>query len=127
MDGGNRCQEIDLEDLSGGVAAFGDLLGMTAAADHTKLQFEVDGAHIVLVDDVLNTGRTIRAVVNELFDFGRPASVRLAVLVDRGGRELPIQPDYVGVRLAVARDLSIELSRGPGGLLSIAVESRSGN
>ena len=60
--------------------------GMTAAADHTKLPFDVDGSHIVLVDDVLYTGRTIRATLNELFDFGRPASVALAVLVDRGGR-----------------------------------------
>ena len=60
--------------------------GMTAAADHTKLPFDVEGSHIVLVDDVIYTGRTIRATLNELFDFGRPASVTLAVLVDRGGR-----------------------------------------
>jgi pyrimidine operon attenuation protein/uracil phosphoribosyltransferase len=58
--------------------------------DATSLPFEIEGRHIVLIDDVLYTGRTIRAVVNELFDFGRPASVQLAVLVDRGGRELPI-------------------------------------
>ncbi|HPG79126.1 MAG TPA: bifunctional pyr operon transcriptional regulator/uracil phosphoribosyltransferase PyrR, partial [Piscinibacter sp.] len=66
--------------------------GMAAGADHTRLPFEVEGRHIVLIDDVLFTGRTTRAVINELFDFGRPASVTLAVLVDRGGRELPIQP-----------------------------------
>ena len=71
--------------------------GLSAGADHTKLPFEVEGRHIVLVDDVLYTGRTIRAAVNELYDFGRPASVSLAVLVDRGGRELPI-----GAALAVA-------------------------
>ena len=64
--------------------------GLSAGADHTKLPFEIEGRHIVLVDDVLYTGRTIRAAVNELYDFGRPASVALAVLVDRGGRELPI-------------------------------------
>ena len=64
--------------------------GLAAGVDQTKLPFDVEGRHIVLVDDVLYTGRTIRAAVNELYDFGRPASVTLAVLVDRGGRELPI-------------------------------------
>ncbi|MGZ5270780.1 MAG: bifunctional pyr operon transcriptional regulator/uracil phosphoribosyltransferase PyrR, partial [Ramlibacter sp.] len=62
--------------------------GLSGSAQ-TELPFDVDGAHIVLLDDVLYTGRTIRAVLNELFDYGRPASVKLAVLVDRGGRELP--------------------------------------
>ena len=76
----------------------------------------------MLVDDVLYTGRSVRAAINELFDFGRPARIELAVLVDRGGRELPIEPTYVGARLAVARDLSIVLSRDGGGALSLAVE-----
>ena len=62
-----------------------------SAGGQTRLPFEVNGAHIILLDDVLYTGRTIRAVVNELYDYGRPARVQLAVLVDRGGRELPIQ------------------------------------
>jgi len=101
--------------------------GLKGGAKRTELGFDVDGATIVLVDDVLYTGRSVRAAINELFDFGRPERIELAVLVDRGGRELPLQPDYVGVRLAVARNLSIELSKGPGGLLSIAVEPRSGN
>jgi pyrimidine operon attenuation protein/uracil phosphoribosyltransferase len=101
--------------------------GLKGGARRTEIGFDVDGATIVLVDDVLYTGRSVRAAINELFDFGRPERLELAVLVDRGGRELPIQPDYVGVRLAVARDLSIELSKGPDGLLSIAVEPRSGN
>jgi len=86
--------------------------GMSAGADHTRLPFEIQGRHIVLVDDVLYTGRTIRAAVNELYDFGRPASVALAVLVDRGGRELPIcaacAPATIelapGQRLSLARD-----------------------
>ena len=86
--------------------------GLSAGADHTKLPFDVEGRHIVLVDDVLYTGRTIRAAVNELYDFGRPASVALAVLVDRGGRELPIAaacaPATIelpaGKRLSLARD-----------------------
>jgi pyrimidine operon attenuation protein/uracil phosphoribosyltransferase len=68
----------------------------------TDLPFAIDGARIVLVDDVLYTGRTIRAAVDALFDYGRPSSVQLAVLVDRGHRELPIRPDYVGKNLPTA-------------------------
>ena len=86
--------------------------GLSAGADHTRLPFEIEGCHVVLVDDVLYTGRTIRAAVNELYDFGRPASVALAVLVDRGGRELPIEASFAvaktelgaGQRLSLARD-----------------------
>eukprot|EP01036_Dinobryon_divergens_P011407 gene11407-15345_t len=65
----------------------------------TQLPFEINGAHLLVVDDVLYTGRTLRAVMNELFDYGRPASIKLAVLVDRGGRELPIQPDFAAARV----------------------------
>ena len=68
----------------------------------TDLDFEIDGATVVLVDDVLYTGRTIRAAIDALFDYGRPARVQLAVLVDRGHRELPIRPDYVGKNLPTA-------------------------
>ena len=77
----------------------------------------------MLVDDVLYTGRSVRAAINELFDFGRPARVELAVLVDRGGRELPIEPTYAGVRLAVARELSIVLSRADDGKLTLTTEA----
>jgi pyrimidine operon attenuation protein/uracil phosphoribosyltransferase len=66
----------------------------------TNLPFEVRGCGIVLVDDVLFTGRTVRAAMGEVWDFGRPAFIKLAVLVDRGHRELPIAPDFVGVRVA---------------------------
>lgn len=62
----------------------------------TNLPFSTDGMRIVLVDDVLNTGRTIRAALNAIFDYGRPACIELAALIDRGGREVPIQPDHVG-------------------------------
>ena len=72
----------------------------------------LDDRHIILVDDVLHTGRTIRAALNEIFDYGRPASVILAVLVDRSGRELPIQPDVVGLRPALDPDQHITLT-GP--------------
>ncbi|MDP2312755.1 MAG: bifunctional pyr operon transcriptional regulator/uracil phosphoribosyltransferase PyrR [Pseudomonadota bacterium] len=68
----------------------------------TDLPFEVSGCGIVLVDDVLFTGRTVRAAMGEVWDFGRPAFIRLAVLVDRGHRELPIAPDFVGVTIATA-------------------------
>ena len=73
----------------------------------TEMPFDVDGRHLLLVDDVLNTGRTLRAALNELFDFGRPASVRLAVLVDRGRRELPFAADYIGATMTL--DASQEL------------------
>ncbi len=70
----------------------------------TEIPFDVDGADIVLVDDVLFTGRTIRAALNAICDLGRPARVRLAVLIDRGHRELPVQPDVVGLSVSTARD-----------------------
>ena len=77
-------------------------------AENPKLQsseitFQVDGAHVVLVDDVLFTGRTVRAALDALTDYGRPARIELAVLVDRGHREIPVRPDYVAVALETAR------------------------
>ncbi|PID80859.1 bifunctional pyr operon transcriptional regulator/uracil phosphoribosyltransferase [bacterium DOLZORAL124_64_63] len=69
----------------------------------SEIPFPIDGAHIVLVDDVLFTGRTIRAAIDALTDYGRPAKVELAVLIDRGHRELPFAPDYVGIRLETER------------------------
>ncbi len=93
-----------------------------AGSDATRLPFEIDGRPIVLVDDVLYTGRTIRAVVNELFDYGRPASVQLAVLVDRGGRELPIAAAYSAARIALPAAQRLSLARDPAGLFTFAVE-----
>jgi pyrimidine operon attenuation protein / uracil phosphoribosyltransferase len=75
----------------------------------TQLDFPLDGRTVVLVDDVLYTGRTIRAAIEALFDYGRPDRVQLAVLVDRGHRELPIRPDYVGKNLPTARDERIQV------------------
>jgi pyrimidine operon attenuation protein / uracil phosphoribosyltransferase len=95
--------------------------GLKAGAKRSALPFDVDGATIVLVDDVLYTGRSVRAAINELFDYGRPARIELAVLVDRGGRELPVEPTYCGARLDVARDLSVVLSQD-GGRLALGVE-----
>src|SRR5258705_2573841 len=88
-----------------------DKRGMSAGAGQTRLPFEIDGRHIVLIDDVLYTGRTTRAVINELFDFGRPASVTLAVLVDRGGRELPIAPALPPARITPPRGQPLPLAR----------------
>ena len=73
------------------------------ALQGSDINFPVDGAHIILVDDVLFTGRTIRAAMDALSDYGRPAKVELAVLIDRGHREMPIQPDYVGIALDTSR------------------------
>jgi len=95
--------------------------GLSATAQ-TRLDFDVNGAHIVLLDDVLYTGRTTRAVLNELFDFGRPSAVLLAVLVDRGGRELPIQADYAAARVALPAQQSLALARGADGRFSFQVE-----
>jgi len=90
----------------------------------TKLPFDVNGAHIIVLDDVLYTGRTIRAVINELFDFGRPARVQLAVLVDRGGRELPIQADVVAAHVPVAPPRTLALRRDASGAFVLALEER---
>ena len=97
---------LDISFYRDDVAARG-AVGVIPSTPHpvvrdTDLPFTVDGARIILVDDVLYTGRTIRAAVDALFDYGRPAAVQLAVLVDRGHRELPIRPDYVGKNLPTA-------------------------
>jgi pyrimidine operon attenuation protein / uracil phosphoribosyltransferase len=96
--------------------------GMTAGADHTRLPFDVNGLPIVLVDDVLHTGRTIRAVINELYDFGRPASVTLAVLVDRNGRELPISAAVSAARITLPPAQRLSLARDEAGRFSFDIE-----
>ena len=95
--------------------------GLSSSAQ-TQLPFDVNGAHIVILDDVLYTGRTLRAVINELFDYGRPASVRLAVLVDRGGRELPVQPDFAAARVALGEQQSLSLARAEDGQFRFEVK-----
>ncbi len=97
--------------------------GLASGAGHTKLPFEIEGRHIVLIDDVLYTGRTTRAVINELFDFGRPNAVQLAVLVDRGGRQLPIEPAYSAARVALAPSQHLRLARALDGHFSFDVKS----
>lgn len=89
--------------------------GLHAQASPTSLPFSVDGRRIVLVDDVLYTGRTIRAALNELYDYGRPASVELAVLADRGGRELPVAARFVGGVVNIPADATLVLARSDDG------------
>jgi pyrimidine operon attenuation protein/uracil phosphoribosyltransferase len=93
-----------------------------SSGGQTLLPFDVNGADIIVLDDVLYTGRTIRAVLNELFDYGRPASVKLAVLVDRGGRELPIQADLAVARMVLPPEQSLALLRDEDGHFSFHVE-----
>ena len=99
--------------------------GLASGTDPTRLPFAVDGRHVVLIDDVLYTGRTIRAVVNELFDFGRPASVTLAVLVDRGGRELPIAAAFAAARLVLPATQRLSLARAEDGAFSFTVTNKN--
>ena len=99
--------------------------GMAGGTDATKIPYAVDGAHILLLDDVLFTGRTIRAVLNELFDFGRPASVTLAVLVDRGGRELPIQPAFAAAKIVLPGSQKLSLARADGGRFTFSVQGHA--
>ena len=99
--------------------------GMAAGTDATKLPFAIDGSHILLIDDVLYTGRTIRAVINELYGFGRPASVQLAVLVDRGGRELPIQPAFAAARVVLPTTQKLTLARDDSGRFAFTVREQA--
>ena len=95
-----------------------------ASSGQTQLPFDVNGAHLMVVDDVLYTGRTLRAVITELCDYGRPASVKLVVLVDRGGRELPVQPDLATARVALPATQSLALARLENGSFSFEVQDR---
>jgi len=96
--------------------------GLHASVKPSQIPFEVAGRHILLVDDVLYTGRTVRGALNEIFDYGRPASVSLVVLVDRDGRELPISAQYVGATLIVPEGAMLVLSRSDGGVLTLQLE-----
>ncbi|SFK03762.1 bifunctional pyr operon transcriptional regulator/uracil phosphoribosyltransferase PyrR [Methylophaga sulfidovorans] len=89
-------------------------IGMHPQVTPSDLPFAVDGRHLILVDDVLHSGRTTRAALNEIFDYGRPASVTLVVLVDRNGRELPIQADIIGKTVEVTKGQHIKLINSSG-------------
>jgi len=95
--------------------------GLRPDVKPSQIGFDVEGATIVLVDDVLYTGRTTRAAINELFDYGRPARILLASLVDRGGRELPIAADFLAETIVLADNQSLQLQRADDGRFSLTV------
>ncbi len=97
-------------------------IGMHPQVQPSNLPFSVDDQHIILVDDVLHTGRTIRAALNEIFDYGRPASVMLAVLVERGCRELPVSADVAATRITLKQNQHIKLSHDENLALSLSIE-----
>jgi pyrimidine operon attenuation protein/uracil phosphoribosyltransferase len=120
-------KELQLEDRLGfiDVSFYRDdyaAKGLHAEVKPTQIPFEVEGATIVLVDDVLYTGRTTRAAINELFDYGRPARIMLAALVDRGGRELPIAADFVAETVTLPDDRQLVLQRAEDGRLTLTVD-----
>jgi len=96
----------------------------TASTLSTNLPFDVNGANVILIDDVLLTGRTVRAALNELFDFGRPAQVELMVLADRGKRELPVSADFVAEMVELAEEQILVLERDAAGKFSFQLEER---
>ena len=96
--------------------------GLKHDPKRTKIPFEVEGRDLLLVDDVLYTGRTVRAAMNELFDYGRPRSISLVVLADRGGRQLPITAQHVGAVVEVPKGKRLRLKRADNGKLSLELE-----
>jgi pyrimidine operon attenuation protein/uracil phosphoribosyltransferase len=96
--------------------------GLHKSVKASQIPFEVDGRHILLVDDVLYTGRTVRAAMNELFDYGRPESIALIALVDRGERQLPICPQYCGATVAVQKGAMLRLHRDEQGKLALRLD-----
>ncbi|HEU5296306.1 MAG TPA: bifunctional pyr operon transcriptional regulator/uracil phosphoribosyltransferase PyrR [Burkholderiaceae bacterium] len=98
--------------------------GLAGGRDATRLPFAIDGARILLIDDVLFTGRTIRAVINELYDFGRPRTVDLAVLVDRGGRELPIHASFAAAKVVLPATQRLTLARRDGGRFAFSLQEK---
>jgi len=99
--------------------------GLKRDPKRTKIPFDVNGAELLLIDDVLYSGRTVRAAVNELFDYGRPASISLVVLADRGGRQLPICAQYCGAKVDVPGGMRLRLNREANGKLALALEKQN--
>ena len=100
-------------------------VGLNPQVKKSAVPFEIENAAIILVDDVLFTGRTVRAAMNEIFDYGRPARIDLAVLVDRGGRELPVAARFVGAKVDLRDNQSLNLARDDGGRLSFSLVEKS--
>jgi len=97
--------------------------GLKHDPKRTKIPFDVNGAELLLVDDVLYSGRTVRAAMNELFDYGRPASIALVVLADRGGRQLPICAQHAGAKVEVPAGQRLRLKRDDAGKLALVLET----
>ena len=100
-------------------------VGLNPQVKKSTIPFDVEDAAILLVDDVLYTGRTVRAALNEIFDYGRPQRIDLAVLVDRGGRELPVAARFVGAKVELRDNQSLNLARDPGGHLSFSLVEKA--
>jgi pyrimidine operon attenuation protein/uracil phosphoribosyltransferase len=96
--------------------------GLKEEVRPSQIPFEVEGANILLVDDVLYTGRTTRAAINTLFDYGRPAKIMLAALVDRGGRELPVSADFVAQTITLSSEQMLVLQKADDGRLSLTID-----
>ena len=96
--------------------------GLAKDPKRSRIPFEVEGRELLLVDDVLHTGRTVRAAINELFDYGRPAAIALVVLADRGGRQLPVCAQHCGAKVTVPAGQRLRLKRDEQGRLSLELE-----
>ncbi len=99
--------------------------GLKAEPKPSQIPFDVQEKHIILIDDIFYTGRTARAAMNELFDYGRPASIMLAVLINRGGAELPILPNIVGAEILLKPHQSLQLSQDTKGKLHLSLENNN--
>ncbi len=99
--------------------------GLKSESKPSNIAFDVQDKHIILIDDIFYTGRTTRAAMNELFDYGRPASITLAVLINRGGAELPIAPQIVGAKILLNANQNLQLSQDSQGKLQLNLESNS--
>ena len=111
------CKDLRLSSVIGelNIAFYRDdfsKLGVHPTVEPSQIPFDINDKHVILVDDILHTGRTVRAAMNELFDYGRPLSINLVVLVDRNGRELPIAPDICGASISLKEEEHVKL-RGP--------------
>jgi pyrimidine operon attenuation protein / uracil phosphoribosyltransferase len=98
--------------------------GLKAQSRPSDLTFDIQNKHIILIDDIFYTGRTTRAAMNELFDYGRPASVQLAVLINRGGAQLPILPNIVGADIPLTPEQNLQLSQDTKGKLHLSLEAQ---
>ena len=130
----NRVLENIKQTIPHSIVAFGTLDAAMYRDDYAKrglksepkpsnIAFDVSNKHIILIDDIFYTGRTTRAAMNELFDYGRPASIQLAVLINRGGAELPIAPNIVGATILLNTNQNLQLTQDTKGKLQLAIES----